>query len=85
MRYPLCQSVDGSLHGMLTADTETFRVYADIISKGVSNLQIKIGGCLLVFTHCQALSTHSAVLGHLLDMVIHSCNYIHVHLLQQPY
>ena len=67
--YPLCQSVDGSSHGMLTADTETFRVYADIISRGVCakcNLQIIIGGCLLVFTHFQALSTHSAVLGHLL-------------------
>ena len=33
--YPLCQSADGSLHGMLAADTETFRMYADIISRGV--------------------------------------------------
>ena len=24
------------------------------------------------------------MLGHLLDVVIHACNYIHVHLLQQP-
>ena len=33
--YPLCQSMDGSLHGMLATDTETFRMYADIISRGV--------------------------------------------------
>ena len=58
--YPLCQSMDGSLHGMLATDTETFRMYADIISRGVyanCNLQIIckcfaiIAGCLLVFTH----------------------------------
>ena len=33
--YPLCHSADGYLHGMLKADTETFRMYADIISRGV--------------------------------------------------
>ena len=45
-----------------------------------------IAGCLLVFQYAflKALSTHSAVLGHLLDVVIHSCNYIHLHLVQQP-
>ena len=32
---PPLSSVDGSLHGMLAADTETFRMYADIISRGV--------------------------------------------------
>ena len=55
--YPLCQSMDGSLHGMLATDIETFRMYADIISRGVyakCNLQIMFcnhAGCLLVFTH----------------------------------
>ena len=57
---PLCQSMDGSLHGMLATYTETFRMYADIISRGVyakCNLQIIckwfaiMAGCLLVFTH----------------------------------
>ena len=58
--YPLCQSMDGSFHGTLATDTETFRMYADIISRGVytkCNLQnickclAIIAGCLLVFTH----------------------------------
>ena len=63
--YPLCQSVDGSLHGMLAADTETFRMYADIISRGVyakCNLQIIckcfaiIAGCLRVVRSAWALA-----------------------------
>ena len=34
--YPLCQSMDGSLHGMLAADTvKRFRMYADISSRSV--------------------------------------------------
>ena len=55
--YPLCQSMDRSLHEMLTADTETFRMYADTISRGVYEfadyLQMFciIAGCLVVFTH----------------------------------
>ena len=78
--YPLCQSVDGSLHGMLIADTETFRMYADIISRGVyakCNLQIICNHSWLfacVYAFLKALSTHCAVLGHLLDVVIHSYN-----------
>ena len=76
--YPFCQSVDASLHGLLVADTETY-MYADImfmlnaICRLSANVAI-IAGSLLMFTRCS---------GHLLDVVIHSCNYIYVHLLHR--
>ena len=69
---------------MLISSVEVFMLNA------ICRLSVKcsaiIAGCLLVFQYAflKALSTHSAVLGHLLDVVIHSCNYIHLHLVQQP-